>query len=205
MKMLGRTFLVSLSVTLGLIPAVWGSSAPEMRISVTSASGKVVYKGTTDTSGAFKTPSLAAGHYVVQWNATGSAKGRFDLTVEGGKGTAVAEAVPGSKFSGGGVAMKVEVGPTEGSMNGHVAAAGTASSSSKTSAGAASAASTPVPPDGERKENGIRVKYDKGKKYVWFQPEMSTQGGHWVPADSREGQSVKGTKTLSAPGNEADR
>lgn len=205
MKMLHRTFLAFLSVSLAAASAAWAGSAPGMSVTVTSSSGKVVYKGATDSSGGFKTSTLAPGHYVVKWEATGSAKGRYDLSVDGGKATAIAEAIPGSKFAGGGVAMKVEVGPSEASMNGQIAAAGTASRSVRTTAGAASAASTPVPPDGERKENGVRVKYEKGKKYVWYQPEMSTLGAHWVPADSPEGRSVKGAKTLSAPGNESDR
>jgi hypothetical protein len=200
MKMFRRTFFVSLALF-----SAWAGSALGMRVTVISASGKTVYKGSTDRSGAFKTPTLPPGHYVVLWSATESTKGRYDLTIEGGKGTAIAEGVPGSKFSGGGVEVKVEVGPTAGSMSGSIAAAGTAGKATAAHSVAASAASTPIHPDGETKENGVRVKYEKGKKYVWFEPEMSTLGGHWVPADSREGRNVKGAKTFSAPGQDSDR
>ncbi len=212
MKTLRRTCFVCFSVSLALISFAWAGSMPEMHVTVTSASGKVVYKGETEGSGTFTTPTLPPGHYTVLWHSAGSAKSRYDLTVAGGKGVAVAEGVSGSRFSGGGVAMKVEVGPSAGSMNGHIGAVGSASAgttttkSARTGSGAsASSSSAAMHPDGETRENGVRVKYEHGKKYVWYVPEMSTVGARWVPADSREGQSVKGVKTLSGPESQSDR
>ena len=83
-----------------------------MSVTVSDASGKAAFKSTTNATGAFATQNLQPGNYVVQFNAKSSAvKGNhYALFVSAGKKKVWAGAVPGEKFAGGGVAMKVEVG-----------------------------------------------------------------------------------------------
>lgn len=79
---------------------------------LTDPGNKVVFKGKTDARGSFNTGKLEAGNYVVQFNAT-NAKGLtgnlFSIAAVGGKRAVTATAVAGEKFSGGGVAMRVQV------------------------------------------------------------------------------------------------
>lgn len=97
-------FCVAISMANGGIPA--------MNVSVSDASGNAAYKGATNSSGTFATAKLKPGNYVVQLNAkSGAVKGNhYAIVVSAGKKKVVANAVPGEKFTGGGVAMRVEVG-----------------------------------------------------------------------------------------------
>ena len=87
-------------------------AVPIMSVTVSDASGKAAFKGTTDTKGTFATANLKPGDYVVQFNANSAAvKGNhYAIVVSAGKKKVTAGAVPGEKFAGGGVAMKVDVG-----------------------------------------------------------------------------------------------
>ncbi len=154
------------------------------------SSGKVAYQGETDASGAFSTPQLSPGNYVVQLNAKSAPKGGpFSLVLEDtGKGVSMADSIAAGKFAHGGVAMKIEVGPKAMSLKGHIAHGGAGSH-----AVAAAAAGTPVPKDGITKENGKKVKYENGKKYVWVEG-ISAMGGHWAYADSAEARNSETVK-----------
>jgi len=96
---------------------------PSVSVIVSDADGKAAFKGATNTSGAFATASLKPGNYVVQFNSSSAAlKGKYyALVVSAGKKKVSASAVPGEKFAGGGVAMKVDVGSGL-NINGLVAA-----------------------------------------------------------------------------------
>lgn len=85
---------------------------PPMNVTVSDASGKAAYKGATNSTGAFATTKLAPGSYVVQLNSKSPAvKGNhYAVVVAAGKKKVAASAVAGEKFSGGGVALKVDVG-----------------------------------------------------------------------------------------------
>ena len=85
---------------------------PAVSVTVSDADGKPTFKGATNTSGAFATANLKPGNYVVQFNSSSAAmNGKYyALVVSAGKKKVSASAVPGEKFAGGGVAMKVEVG-----------------------------------------------------------------------------------------------
>jgi hypothetical protein len=87
-------------------------AVPAMNVTVSDAGGKAAFKGTTDTKGAFATAKLKPGNYVVQFNSTsGAVKGnRYAIVVSAGTKKVAANAVPGEKLAGGGVAMKVDVG-----------------------------------------------------------------------------------------------
>ncbi len=82
-----------------------------MQVTVSDSTGKVVYRGQTDAAGAFATAKLQKGNYVVQFTSKKSLRGsHFDLAAHAGKAKMAAESVPGEKFAGAGVAMKVDVG-----------------------------------------------------------------------------------------------
>jgi hypothetical protein len=85
---------------------------PAMTVTVSNASEKAAFKGTTNASGAFSTTGLKPGNYVVQLNAkTAAMKGdHYAIVVSAGQKKVVANGVPAEKFAGGGVALRVEVG-----------------------------------------------------------------------------------------------
>jgi hypothetical protein len=89
------------------------AGVPPMSVSVSDASGKAAFKGATNSTGAFATAKLKPGNYTVQLNSKSPAvKGaRYAVVVSAGKKKVAANAVAGEKFNGGGVALKVDVGP----------------------------------------------------------------------------------------------
>lgn len=89
-----------------------GSGVPKMNVTVSDSSGKATFKGATASNGTFATSALKPGNYTVQINAAGPIpKGsQFGVVVSAGTKKVTAQSVPGEKFSGGGVAMKVDVG-----------------------------------------------------------------------------------------------
>lgn len=96
--------LIAASIAYGGVPAV--------NVTVSDPSGKGAYNGTTNASGVFATSNLKPGNYVVQFNSkSGAMKGNhYAIVVSAGKKKVAASAVPGEKFAGGGVALKVDVG-----------------------------------------------------------------------------------------------
>ena len=103
-NILAALVLLTASVTFGGIPPV--------SVTVSDAGGKAAFKGTTDSNGGFATSNLKPGNYVVQFNSSNAAlKGKnYALVVAAGRKKVVADSVPGAKFAGGGVAMRLEVG-----------------------------------------------------------------------------------------------
>jgi hypothetical protein len=97
-------------------------AVPFMNVTVSRSNDEVVFTGTTDASGSFATPSLRPGHYVVQLRSTSEAvkKSNYALVISAGSKKVSATAVSGEMFSGGGVAMRVDV---EAGLNitGHIA------------------------------------------------------------------------------------
>jgi hypothetical protein len=141
---------------------------PPMNVTVSDASGKAAFKGTTNGSGAFATSNLKAGNYVVQFNSKGAAaKGsHYAIVVSAGQKKVTAAAVPAEKFAGGGVAMKVDVGPGL-NITGQVAS----------------------------EANGS-VK--NGKKMVWIPPQLgSNMPGHWAEEGSAEAVAAKNAGNIS--------
>jgi hypothetical protein len=88
------------------------TAVPAMNVTVSDASGKAAYKGGTNAAGVFATTKLQPGHYVVQLSAKSAAvKGNhYAIVVSAGTKKVAASAVPGEKFTGGGVALKLDVG-----------------------------------------------------------------------------------------------
>src|SRR6202521_2243515 len=143
-------------------------SVPALNVTVSDASGKAAFKGTTNTKGTFATANLKPGNYVVQFNSTSTAvKGNhYAIVVSAGTKKVSAAAVPGEKFTGGGVALKVDVGAGL-NITGQVAA----------------------------EANGA-VK--NGKKMVWIPPQLgSNMPGHWAEEGSAEAVAAKNAGNLS--------
>ena len=165
MKTLIRNTVSSLFL---VIAAVAYGAVPPLTVTVSDASGKAAYKGTTDTKGNFATASLKPGNYVVQFNATkADLKGnRYTIVVAAGNKKVSANAVAGEKLTGGGVAMKVEVG-TGLNITGQIAA-----------------------------ETGPVSK--SGKKMVWIPPQLGSHfPGHWAEEGSPEAIAAKTAGSMS--------
>jgi hypothetical protein len=108
-----KTVSRSLLLIVGLFSATIAfGNVPPMTVTVSDSSGKASFKGMTNASGSFATSALPAGDYVVQFNSKdGALKGNYyAVAVSAGKKKVGASAVPGEKFSAGGIAMKVAVG-----------------------------------------------------------------------------------------------
>ncbi|MGH7938896.1 MAG: carboxypeptidase-like regulatory domain-containing protein [Bryobacteraceae bacterium] len=184
MKHFTHSFLLPLLAIASFSSLAFAGSVPPIQVTISSHAAKVVYKGMTDASGAFTTPALAPGNYMLLFHSKSAPKGGpFALVVGEGQKEVVANSVPGKKFAQGGVAMRVEVEKAM-SLKGQVSKAGVKNASRSTAA-------TPVPPNGERMENGVRVKYVDGKKFVWVENDIAAgASGHWAPADSVEARNA---------------
>jgi hypothetical protein len=110
-KMKNTTRYILLSLPLFLISLGYGATVPTMDVTVSSANGKVAYKGTTNANGIFATGNVEPGNYVVEFHSKSAAvKGsKFGIAVSAGKNTVSADAVAGEKLAANGVAMKVAV------------------------------------------------------------------------------------------------
>jgi len=159
---------IILSLPLFLISLGYGATVPTMDVTVSSANGKVAYKGTTNANGIFATGNLEAGNYVVEFHSKNAAtKGsKFGIAVSAGKNSVSADAVAGEKIAANGVAMKVAVAAGT-KITGQVAS-GLAATKAVTNASTGS-------------QSNAKVKIINGKRYVWVMPQKSSlEGGHWV-------------------------
>ena len=160
----------SIAIVGWLVAAVSFASAavPEMRVTVSDASGYAAYKGATDAKGSFVTGSLKPGHYVVQFNAKrNDVEGNnYALIVSAGTKKVVASAVAGEKFAGGGVAMRIEAG---GGANivGQVA-------------------------------SDLRTMMRDGKLLVWIPQRIGSHlPAHWAEADSADAKIAQTASSFS--------
>ena len=140
-----------------------------MQVTVIDANGKVGFKGATDTNGVFATSNLQPGHYVVQFNAKNAAtKGnQYLMVISAGKKKVVATDVSGEKFSGGGVAMRINVGAGL-KITGQIA-----NDQRIASAGS------------------LQYKMVGGQRFVWEQPETGSNiSGRWIDASLAPARNV---------------
>lgn len=109
MKNLIRGTLLSFALLAACM--AYGGVSP-INVTVSDAGGKASFKGVTNANGTFATAKLKPGNYVVQFNSTsGGMRGnRYAIVVSAGMKKVAAAAVPGEKFAGGGVALRVVVG-----------------------------------------------------------------------------------------------
>jgi hypothetical protein len=108
MKNLSRNLFLALVL---FAATVAFGGVPPMNVTVSDASGKAAFKGTTNAKGTFATAKLKPGNYVVQFNSpNGAIKGNYAIVVSAGMKKVTAAGVAGEKFAKGGVALKVDVG-----------------------------------------------------------------------------------------------
>jgi Carboxypeptidase regulatory-like domain len=171
-----RKVLFSLSLILS--SAFFAAAMPSLDVTVSDSGSKLAYKGKTGASGTFATGTLAPGKYTVQFRSNGNMPGNYALLISAGKQKVMAEAVPGSKFSQGGVAMRLDVSSGL-NITGQVSTGKVASADMSSNA---------------------RVKIVNGKKYVWKGPEVGSNfGGHWEEegkASAHNTQSVDSSSLL---------
>jgi hypothetical protein len=159
------------TVVIGFVMAAGSvayATVPEMRVTVSDASGHAAYKGATDSKGTFVTGSLKPGHYVVQFNAKRNDVGgnNYALVVSAGSKKVVADAVAGEKFVGGGVAMRIEVAGS-GNIVGQVA-------------------------------SDLRTMMKDGKLLVWIPQRIGSHlPAHWAEADSADAKIAQTASSLS--------
>jgi hypothetical protein len=162
----------------GLVSAILALSGPSavgavpsLKILVADSSGKVAYKGATDSSGLFATPRLQPGNYAIQFTSNNAPPGsRFTLVVAAGTKKVAANAIAAEKLAGSGVAMKIEVGASL-NITGQVAA------EDKNSA-----------PIGKN-----------GKPMVWIATRTGSNiAAHWAESDSAEAKEVMTSGSLSS-------
>ena len=164
-----------LSISLGLVSIATVAAMPPLDVTVSSADGKVAFKGKTNAGGTFATGNLAPGNYVVQFNSNNAAMqgGQFALVISAGKQKVMAEAVAGAKFGKGGVAMRLNVDKGL-NITGQVSSA---------RAGVASAGAVP---------KNTKIKIVDGKKFIWIKPTTgSNLPGHWAEEGSAEALQVQ--------------
>ncbi len=147
-------------------------AASNIAVTVSDSAGKVAYKGHVAAGGTFATGKLAGGDYVVQFSTDAAPAGNYALIISAGKEKVSSEAVPGTKFTKGGVAMKIKVGAGL-NVTGQVAS------------GKAADTLTGGP--------NAKVKIINGKR--WFLVKGSTGsnlGEHWVEEGTPEARNVQG-------------
>jgi hypothetical protein len=165
-----KTFACGLFVGL-----TWGAAAlcsgaiPPITVTVLESSGKTVFKGATDGTGAFATKTLKPGGYVVQFNSKSAPKAtRYALIASAGKETVVANGIPGEKLIAG-VAMTITVGPGL-NLSGQVT--------------------------GEDKNSAPIGR--NGKLMVWIPKRIgSNLAAHWAESDSAEAKEVMTSSSYS--------
>ncbi|HEY2139310.1 MAG TPA: hypothetical protein VGH00_04460 [Chthoniobacterales bacterium] len=133
-------------------------------VTISDAGGRLAYRGKTDINGVFATAQVAAGNYVVQFQAKKAAANRNDYAIfaAAGRQRVVADAVSGAKFSGAGVAMRLK--PTSRTLIiGQVAAGGV---------------------------NALGTKIVKGVRYVLLPPETGDLAPRWVEEGTSSASNV---------------
>ena len=168
-----------LALLLGLASTV-RAGIPALQVTVFDADEKVAFQGPLDSGGSFATGSLSPGKYVVQFKTknTAAKNNLYLLVVAAGKKKVIAAAVPGQKFTAGGVAMKVDVGPSS------RITAQVAQEDAVTGQGV----------------SGYRV--IDGKRYVWMTTQLgSNLRGQWIeeslaPAVNRLNVTMDNVRTI---------
>ena len=134
---------------------------------VSTAGGKLAYRGATDASGHFTTSQLASGNYVVEFNTNDRAVrgAEFAILVSAGKRKITADSVSGDKFIAGGVAMKVALA-SKTAITGYVI-------------------NTVLPATAQGK-----VRIIHGRRYFWISETGSIASGRWAEEGSAQAAST---------------
>ncbi len=156
------SFMVAVSLACGAVPS--------LKISVADSSGKVAYKGATDSRGIFVSPKMEPGNYAVQFTSSDAPKGtHYTLVVVAGTKKTSASAITAEKLAAGGVAMKIEV-KTNASIQGQVST--------------------------DSKDTRIGK---NGQLMVWIPKKIGSNiAAHWAESDSAEAKEVMASGGYSA-------
>jgi len=170
MRTLVRTFIAVLFAA----ASVAFGALPQLAVTVADSAGKQAYKGATNAKGTFATGTLKPGKYMVQFTAKAAdvKGGSYALTVSAGSKKVTADSVAGDKLAtGGGVAMKIDVGSGS-NITGMVTT----------------------------RLQRVQTKVDKdGKKMVWIPKKLgSNLPGHWVPEDSAEAKALESADQMNS-------
>jgi hypothetical protein len=167
MRNIARFFI---ALVVGAFACVAYAALPQMNVSVSDSSGKVAFKGATDSKGVFATSKLQAGKYVVQIKSTSAPKGsHYAMVVSAGTKKVTASAIGAEKLAGGGVAMKIDVGAGL-NITGQVAA--------------------------EDKNTAPMGK--NGKPMVWIPKRVGSNiAAHWAESDSAEAKEAATSTSYS--------
>jgi hypothetical protein len=160
-QIMGAVFIVPL---LAIASIVYGAAVSNVDVTVSDATGRLIYRGKTDTNGVFGTGQVAAGDYVVQFNAKNAAVNRSDYAIYAAAGhrRVVAHDISGRQFAGAGVAMRLKsVARTP--IIGQVALGGV---------------------------NALGTKIVKGVRYVLLPPATGDIGPRWVEEGTQAARNV---------------
>ena len=163
---------IARSIFIGLVfgaAAICSGAIPSVNVIVADASGKTAYKGATDSRGIFASPKLAPGSYAVQFTTNNAPKGsHYTVVVVAGTKKTFASAITAEKLAGGGVAMKIDVGPGR-NIQAQVA-----------------------------EENQATRIGKNGKLMVWIPKRIgSNLPAHWAESDSAEAKEVMTSSSYS--------
>ncbi|MFL6594798.1 MAG: carboxypeptidase-like regulatory domain-containing protein [Chthoniobacterales bacterium] len=150
---------------LSVFASVAWAGVAGVQVTVSDHAGKLTYRGRTDASGAFVTPWVTPGDYVVQINSTDAFADRSDYAIfaAAGKHRVVANAVEGAKLRSGGIAMRLKVAAGT-PIIGQIALGGV---------------------------NALGTKIVNGKRFVLVQSETgSALGPRWVEERSASAHNV---------------
>lgn len=157
-------FLLLLGWIVATALALDAGGVPNVEVTVSDATGRLIYRGRTDSNGVFATSQAPAGNYVIQFKAKNAAITRNDYAIFAAAGhqRVVADAIAGAKFAGGGVAMHLK--PT-----------------------------APSPIIGQVALGGIHAlgtKIVKGVRYVLLPPATGDLGPRWVEEGTEAARNV---------------
>ena len=161
--------LLSLGLALAAFLNTAYGGVPSMNVTVFDATEKVVFKQALNANATFATGTLPAGNYVVQFNTRSAAvKGNhYLLVVSAGQKKVIADAVTGATLTGGGAAMKIQVGSGL-QISGQVL-----NDEAITNAG------------------GPKYRTVDGRRYVWVSRQLGTNlAGRWVDASRAPDRTV---------------
>jgi hypothetical protein len=105
MKNLIRGTVLSLCF---VIASMAYGAVPPLNVTVSDASGKVAFRGKTDSQGTFTTDKVKPGMYDVQFTSPTAITGKYSIKVSSGVKHLSAAGVTGDKFVKG-VALKLDV------------------------------------------------------------------------------------------------
>jgi hypothetical protein len=146
---MGLCFFLIASAALAGLPAI--------SVIVSDTNGHAAFRGTTNADGVFRTAKLAPGNYVVELKSSGATRdSQYLLVVAADQKKVTADSVPGAKFNGAGVALRIPV-------------------SSKTSIVGQIVTEAPI----ASTEAG-NVKTILGRRYYWVPATTGTNLGRWV-------------------------